>query len=275
MPGIHTKPAARRTSDEFLSGTLGAEAMGMKAYLAALPLVACSMHMDSSTPPPPTLSTEVATHDLYPSTSAQSDGQTLTVYAALLGKGHFVKIAAPDQLGAVIDGAPEQPLTLQPSSGSSPHYSLSVPAKTTETHVIIHLTRANQEVDSIALTVAPAFALGTTPQLIKDKSTVTVQVTPTPTIDQTKTLFERDSWDLYLDGPCVDASVPISGTIQGDSVSWNLSSMVRPKNAASSCAVTMKVQHMTIGKADAVFSQPWPTDVIGVQERRAASQFSY
>ncbi len=236
--------------------------------LLAIPACTMAVHND---PPPPKVTTAFTTAQLYPSVSAQSDGQNLTVYAALLGDGKFIQLGSTDKLGVVVGIAAEQPLTLQPNSGSSPHYSVSMVAPTVDTTVIVHLLRANGETDSIALLTPAAFTLGATPALLQRSQSLTVQVSPAPTID-TKA---KDSWIIYLSGPCVNGDVPIDATIQGSSLVFDLHTIQQIKDAPSTCAVTAKIQHQTLGKVDAAFKQPWPSDAIGVQERRFAAQLSF
>jgi len=43
----------------------------------------------------------------------------------------------------------------------------------------------------------------------------------------------------------------------------------------TTCSVTLKVQHVNVGKADARFNQPWANDIVGIQERRSFAQFAY
>ncbi|WP_207749976.1 hypothetical protein, partial [Clostridioides difficile] len=59
--------------------------MNYSLTLATLGLFAAACTIQTSTPvEQPKLSSTVATNAIYPSTSAQSDGTNLTVYAALL-----------------------------------------------------------------------------------------------------------------------------------------------------------------------------------------------
>lgn len=117
------------------------------------------------------------------------------------------------------------------------------------------------------IVVPPAFELGATPSLVQRNTSLTVKVTPAPT--------PQDEWLLYLDGPCVDATSSYLASVAGDSLTFDLHGVTRPSGAMTTCSVTLKVQHVNVGKADARFNQPWANDIVGIQERRSFAQFAY
>ena len=110
---------------------------------ASLTLAGCTVEPEPAvTPakPVPLPSSDFDTKAIYPSTSAQSDGANLTVYAALLAKNAFLKLGPTDTLSAVVGDAPEQPLLSQGQT-YEPHYFATVTAPQVKTDVTIFLRR--------------------------------------------------------------------------------------------------------------------------------------
>lgn len=228
--------------------------------------MACTLQTTSTPSDAPKLSSTVPTSGIYPSTSAQSDGANLTVYAALLS-GKFLTLGGEDRLSAIVGAGSELPLTLEPSSGSSPHYSLTMAAPDQQTDVTIHLSREKGEIDSIHLSVPGPFSLGATPMSLAPAQKLSIAVTPPPAAGE--------SWIAYVDGPCTDGAFPLIASTQGGQLQIDPSALLRPKNAAGTCSVTVKIQHQATGKADAAFSAPFSSDIVGVQERRFLATFTW
>lgn len=139
--------------------------MNSKALLLAsllLPLVPACTFENKADPPPkelPRPSTDFTNSKIYVSSSAQDDGKNLTVYAALLGDGKFLKLGATDRLIAKIGAGPE--LVLQ-SQGQvyDPHYAGAVPSFKEAADVILTLDREGTADDAkVTLHLAPAFDL--------------------------------------------------------------------------------------------------------------------
>lgn len=219
----------------------------------------------SSNPPPrelPKPSTDFPTNKIYPSTSAQDDGTNLTVYAALLGGGKFLTLGATDRLVAKVGTGPE--LVLQ-SQGQTydPHYFATVTSPKDPMDVVVTLDREGSADDhSVTLHVPERFDLdGALPANIKQAVAFDVGVVPAPITDKTV-------WWALLDGDCVATNATSIASITAQGKLHFQFDATTLKKDATSCAVTVKVQHVAMGKADDAFEQPFPTDMVGVRERR-------
>ena len=246
----------------------------MKTHLlfplvASLALAGCTVEPapPATAPKPlPLPSSDFDTKAIYPSTSAQSDGTYLTVYAALLAKDAFLKLGPTDALSVAVGDAPEQPLLSQGQT-YDPHFFATVPAPKTKTDVTIFLRRAQGEVSKIALTVPSAFSVSGTPASVHAGDKVSLGIAPEPVVDD-------GAWWVILEGPCADRLYMLATFANGKLV-FDGSGLKRAKNAAASCAVTAKVQHFYVGKADAAFQQPFFSDVVGLQEQRFAATLAF
>jgi hypothetical protein len=241
-----------------------------------LPLVllapACSSTPDVEPPPKelPKPSTEFPNAKIYPSTSAQDDGKNLTLYAALLGDGKFLTLGTSDRLVARIDDGPELVLAAQ-GQVYDPHWFVSTPSTPDARDVQIVLDRAGTADDAkVELKVPPTFDLdGAAPASLKAGVAFDVAVTPAPKKDD-------GIWWAILEGDCVATGATDIATITPtDRLSFTFATTAFAKDAkATSCNVTVKVQHVLTGKADAAFLQPSPIDALGLRERRFGATFA-
>lgn len=235
--------------------------------LVPLALGACSAHTSPSTTSQEHSSTEFTTDKLHPSMSAQSDGQYLTVFGAVLADGAgLVKVDGTDWLTASLDGGPD--LVLDWQNDDPPHYTVKAVAPSKAVDAVVTLHRANGEVAHVNLHVPGAFDLtGTLPTDVKRDDLVTVHVSPAP--DPT------DTWFVYLDGTCANyGGNPPLWVVQPSGDALSFTAALDPHVATgASCSATVKVQRVTYGSADATFGSTLPTDLLGVQERRFVVTF--
>lgn len=231
---------------------------------------ACVIKSDSTPPPKelPKPSTDFATNKIYPSTSAQDDGTNMTVYAALLANGKFLTLGATDRLVAKIGTGPE--LVLQ-SQGQTydPHYFATVTSTKDKLDVVVTLDRAGSADDhSVTLHVPAGFDLdGALPSEVKQGIGFDVGVLPAPVKDDSL-------WWAIAEGDCVatNATSIASITTQGK-LHFQFDATTIKKDATS-CAATLKVQHVMTGTVDPAFEKPFPTDTMGVRELRFKATLS-
>ncbi|CAN5781173.1 hypothetical protein BH09MYX1_BH09MYX1_19220 [soil metagenome] len=235
----------------------------LASLLVAL-LPACSVDSTPVTTPKelPKASTDFATKQIYPSSSAQDDGANLTVYSALLSGGKFLDVSGTDRLVAKIGDGPDL-VMLSQGQTYDPHYVAAVPSTKAAVDVVLTLDRAGTADDAkVTLHLPPAFDLdGTLPSAIKIGTPFTVALVPPP-------VKEDGVYWAVLEGDCVNASTTAIATIDAGKLELLYAASSMKKDGASSCEVTVKVQHILLGTADAAFVQPSPTDAMGVRERR-------
>ncbi len=235
------------------------------ACFLALAVSACTVQTTQNDPPAkelPKPSTDFATNKIYPSTSAQDDGKTMTVFAALLADGKFLTLGSTDKLSAKIAGGPDLALVSQGET-YDPHYVVTVPSTPDALDVVITLDRAGTADDAkVALKVPAAFDLdGTLPSDLKQGVAFEVGVNPPAKKDDSL-------WWAVLEGDCIStSSTAIAAITPAGKLSLTYGANTIKANGAASCKVNVKVEHILSGKADATFSQPYPIDAIGVRHR--------
>jgi len=104
---------------------------------------------------------------MWASMSAQSDGQTLRIYAALLDGSSFVSLDTGDVLTASIGGN-DVVLVREPNDAPGDvHYTRALPAPAAETPVAIALTRPTGRISapSSQVSVASGFSITSSPPL--------------------------------------------------------------------------------------------------------------
>ena len=162
--------------------------------------------------------------------------------------------------------APEQPLLPQGQT-YEPHYFATVPAPQAKTDVTIFLRRDHGEVAKIGLTVPAPFAVSGAPASVHTGDKVSLGIAPEP--------VEGDGgWWIILEGTCADRLYMLGSFVNGKLV-FDGATLKQAKNAAASCAVTAKLQHFYVGKADDAFQQPFFSDVVGVREQRFSATVTF
>lgn len=250
--------------------------MNFKPLLLASLLVtvafapACVVQSSSNPPPKelPKPSTDFPTNKIYPSTSAQDDGTNLTVYAALLASGKFLTLGATDRLVAKVGTGPE--IVLQ-SQGQTydPHYFATVASTKDELDVVVTLDRAGTADDhSVTLHLPAGFDLdGALPSEVKQGIAFDVAVLPAPVKDESV-------WWAIAEGDCVQSNATSIASITAQGKLHFQFDATTIKKDATSCTATVKVQHVEVGTVDPAFEKPFPTDTMGVRERRFKATLS-
>jgi hypothetical protein len=105
------------------------------------------------------------------------------------------------------------------------------------------------------------------PTAVHTGDKLSLDITPEPVADD-------GGWWLILEGTCADRLYMLATFTNGKLV-FDGSGLKQAKNAAPSCAVTAKVQHFYVGKADATFQQPFFADVVGLQEQRFSATLTF
>lgn len=232
--------------------------------LAACSAVACTVASDPNAPRElPKPSTDFTTTQIYPSSSAQDDGTTLSVYAALLYQGKYLSLASTDRLVARVGAGPELVLAAQGQT-YDPHYVATIASPMLATDVVLTLDRAGTDGDaSVHLHLPATFDLdGTPPSALKQNVGFDVATLPPP-------IQGDGAWWAALDGTCVKPGTVATATFSAGKLHFILNDQaIDPNQSATSCAVTVKIQHVYFGEADAAFVKPVPNDTVALRERR-------
>lgn len=238
--------------------------------LLALPLGGCivkSSDSNSSAHKPPPLSSSVQTSDVWPSLSAQSDGSSVRVYAAILKGSDFVKLDTGDSFTAQIGNAEPVVLTLEPYTDDKIHYTASFPANADATNLAIALHRASGFVSAPGSKVtvpAPFRITSTPPATVKLGSVLTVKIAPVPAAAATDT----DYWSIAVTGSCIDGDAPIRVSVDSETGQAQLdTNVLKLKQGKTGCDVGVQVRHETRGPADAAFNGASSHPVEGLQAR--------
>jgi hypothetical protein len=248
------------------------------ALALAAPVVACSFNAESgagSTPAPETYSSAVPTSDMWPSMSAQTQGGTVTVYAAVLQSGgSFLTLSDGDYFSAAV-GDHAGLLAMEP--GTPPgvvHYTANFPAPADSASVISGLIRAgsNASAPSTQLVLAAPFEITSAPPAsFKYGTTLAITIAPASTPPP---VTLSDYWSMDIIGPCmadnhepsVIAAPASDGTILFDT------SQIPMKQAEPGCAVSVQVRHETRGTGDPAYHSG--ADVEGLQARLFATELT-
>lgn len=237
----------------------------MTARLLPLALVAVLSGCTIDTTPTqqlPKPSTDYSTDEIYPSSSAQDDGTSLTVYAALLAKGNFLVLGSTDRFVATVGQGPESVLASQGQT-YEPHYAATFASSPDAIDVTLTLDRAGSDDPSIVFHMPPAFALdGTPPSAVKNNVSINVALLPLPRADD-------GTYGAVLEGDCVPAATNARVNILGGMLNLVFADAVKSDGPAS-CAATVKVQHSYPATVSPQFVKPAPPDAVGIRERRFA-----
>lgn len=249
-----------------LQGSLG---------LAILPLAGCSFGFGddhaSSSPKPPIASSTLATSDMWPSMSAQSDGSSLKVYAAVLKGGDFVKLDAGDFFSAKVDDQ-DVVMTIEPYTDGKVHYLATFPSPTTATDVVIALHRSAGRTEALQskTTVPSAFEITSAPPAsFRLGAPLTLSIAPPPAPPPAATPASTgDQMTVQFFGTCLEdqPALPLTFDANG-SATFDTNALHLKKDATAGCDVGVQVGHETSGPSDAAFANAAMNPVEGLQER--------
>ena len=241
---------------------------GCSLGFAVLPLAGCSFGFGddhaSSSPKPPLASSTLATSDMWPSMSAQSDGSSLKVYAAVLKGSDFVKLDAGDFFSARV-GDQDVVMTIEPYTDGRVHYLATFPSPTSATDVVIALHRSagRTEATQSKTSVASPFEITSAPPAsFKLGAPLTLTIAPAPA-------STGDHMTVQLFGACLEdnqPSFPLTFDANGSAV-FDTSAVRLKKGATAGCDVGVQVRHETRGPSDVAFANAAMNPVEGLQER--------
>lgn len=235
----------------------------------ALPLAGCTINSSTaSEPTPPPTSSSLATNAMWPSMSAQSDGQTLRIYAALLKGSDFVQLDDGDFLTATV-GDQSIVLSREPYVEGKIHYFATFPAPVASADVVIDFHRTAGHQAATSKTVVPASFEITSPAPVSvhvgSKLTINVQPPPITSNDAT------DRMTLAFNGDCLATTDPIAVKFDSEgSTTFDMSQLVLNKGATG-CSLGVEVRHETSGPSDSAYASASGNPVAGLQARSFAT----
>jgi hypothetical protein len=240
----------------------------MLAIVLGSSLAGCALHSsDNATPPPPPESATLATNAMWPSMSAQSDGQSIRVYAAVLEGSDFVVLSDGEYFIATGAGQSIQMQREAYTDGSKIHYLATFPAQTTATNITIDFHRASGRVEAAMsqAIVAPAFAItSAAPPSFKLGTNLSIAISPVVATKGDVT----DRMAIAVTGDCIDDTTPTTtATFDVDGATIFDSSLIKLKKGSTGCDVGVQVRHETLGKSDPAFQNGGQTNVEGLQAR--------
>lgn len=219
--------------------------------LASALAAGCTVTTDSAPNKPPPTSTTLATGDVWPSMSAQSDGQTLKVYAALLKGSDFVLLDGDESFTASV-GTQTVILQREPyTNGGAIHYFATLAAPTVATDVAIAFHRTGGRTDAVShVTVAAPFEVTSpAPPSFRIGSSLAVQISPPPAKGDA-----GDRTTLAFFGDCLADSSPRAIAFDAEGAGSFDTAQLVLKKGATGCDVSVMVRHETLGKSDATFN---------------------
>jgi hypothetical protein len=222
------------------------------ACVIASSAVACTAHVTTtSTQPPPTSST-LATNEMWPSMSAQSDGQFLHVYAALLKGSTFVDLDTGDFFTASIAGGDAIVLVKEPDTPGKIHYTTSVAAPSAEVDVVIALHRPQGMVSAATshVTVAAPFSV-TTPiaASFRHGDPMSFTIAPPPAVANNG----AQGMTLDFSGTCIEAVGPFPLAFDASGKATFDTGKIVFANGPHTCDVTVQIRHETSGPGDPAY----------------------
>jgi len=230
-------------------------------------LAGCALHSSTPASHPPPESAALATNEMWPSMSAQSDGQSIRVYAAVLKGSDFVLLSDGEYFTATVGGQSivmsREPYT----DGGKIHYLATFPAQSAATDVVIDFHRANGRVEAAMsqTIVAPAFAItSAAPPSFKLGAPLSIAISPVVATKGDPT----DRMTIAVTGDCIDDTSPTPMvTFDAEGATLFDTSLVKLKKGSTGCDVGVQVRHETLGKSDAAFKNGGQTNVEGLQAR--------
>jgi hypothetical protein len=203
---------------------------------------------------------------MWPSMSAQSDGQTLKVYAALLRGSDFVLLDGGEYFTATASGESiimsQEPYT----DGGKIHYVATFAAPVAATDVVIDFHRAGGRVEAAmsTATIAPAFTItSTAPPSFARGTVLDVAISPLPITKSGPT----DRMAILFAGTCVDNDSPHQLTFDAQGHTAFDTSLIPLVKNTHGCDLDVMIRHETLGKSDPGFQNGGQNNVEGLQAR--------
>lgn len=231
----------------------------------ACALAGCTVHA-SDTPKPSPSSSTLATSEMWPSMSAQTDGQTVKVYAALLKGSDFVLLADGEYFTATFAG---QSIVLQREpyvDGGKIHYfaTFAAPAAANDVVIAFHRLSGKIEAAQSVTTIPAAFTITSpAPPSFKIGTTLNIAISPVPV---TK-MDGSDYMTVAFNGDCLADSNPAMITFDVEGTAKVDTSKIVLKKGMTGCDVGVQIRHETRGKSDVAFSEAVNHPVEGLQAR--------
>jgi hypothetical protein len=236
--------------------------------LVFFPLFACSFSTTGSAPPPTPKSSVLATSVMWPSMSAQSDGQTLKVYAAVLKDSDFVELDTGDFFVASVQGGQSGiVLSREPDTNGKIHYFATFPSPAAASAVTIAFNRGTGflAAPSSTTTVPPPFTITSpAPGTLKLGSPLGVTISPAPVIAG----GAMEQMTIAVSGTCLQDSNPLPLTFDtAGNATFDTHMLKLVQGATAGCDVYVQVRHEFNGPADAAFANASTNPVLGLQQR--------
>jgi hypothetical protein len=201
-----------------------------------------------------------ATQDIEASLSAQSDDHQLTVYAALVHAGGFLRLANGDTLAATVGG---QSLTLdEVDDGDQIHYVASIPRPAQAVDVQLAFNRSAPMVSApvSTVTVPAPFQVHDAPTSFKLGQPL---VFPASNVSPSYLAVD-------VSGPCIDQNSSGSTSAKADANAITIDMSTLPLAVGSSaCDIDFDLRLETHGKVDPAFSSALlsATEFAGLQHQ--------
>jgi hypothetical protein len=282
---LHASRSSSITSLLSLRSRASLAALASCVSLASLVVLAsgCSFSLSddhpSSSPKPPIESSTLPTNQMWPSMSAQSDGTSLKVYAALLKQSDFVQLSDGEYFSAKT-GDTEVVLEREPYTDGKVHYLATFPANTASADVVIALHRAGGRVDALQskTTVAGAFQITSpAPTSVKLGTTFKVTVSPPPQpLDgaDADAGAAHDTMTVQYFGDCLEDTLALPLTFDAEGTATISTALLKlKKGQTTGCDVGVQIRHETYGKADPAFANADMNPVAGLQARGFTTAF--
>jgi hypothetical protein len=224
----------------------------------------CAVHTSTEPQPPPT-STTLATNAMWPSMSAQSDGQTLKVYAALLKGSDFVLLDGGEYFTATV-GAQSVIMSQEPYTDGKIHYLATFAAPAVAADVVIDFHRAGGRIEAgmSRTAVAPVFTISSAaPPSVARGAVLDIAIAPSPVTKGDPT----DRMTLAFSGTCVDNDSPHQVTFDANGHTTFDTSLVPLVKNTHGCDLSVQVRHETLGQSDPAFQNGGQNNVEGLQAR--------
>jgi hypothetical protein len=246
---------------------------GSSRFLAFLfpllvPLSGCTFGAGATTttPKPPPTSSTIATSAMWPSMSAQSDGASLKVYAAVLESSDFIKLDAGDFFSAKV-GDRDVVMTVEPYTDGKVHYLATFASPTVATDVVIALHRGAGHTEALEskTSIAGAFEVTSAPPTSLKHGTLLALTVSPPPLPETA----ADKMTVQFFGDCLEGDQPsfaLTFDVEGRA-SFDTAAVQLKKDATSGCDVGVQVRHETRGPADPAFANASIHPVEGLQTR--------
>jgi hypothetical protein len=267
--------------------------LGMKfnpTWLAAVALCALggggciiTTHTDSSPPPPPappvTTSGPLSVDEMTASMSAQSDGSSVKVYAALLSASNFIVLDPGDYFQATLAGDTVV-MTREPTSDSTVHYVATFPMQSAAAQVVVSFSRppGKNGAPYSQVTLASPFEITSVAPVSFHRGDVLSMALSSPAPE-----FRTDTFRLQFEGSCLaDIStheyplvLSADGTAEFDTSPLVFSDEENgPRMTPLSCDVTIHVRDESGGQVDSAFHRGVAGSIDsmpGVQQRLMSS----